>query len=124
MIKHYKFPDKALPFKVDGSVLFWHGGLASTLEQAYEISINKWQCIVNNPSLDNGGITTCGLCHMFFMAKCTECPIRNHTGRMRCEGTPLADHVYYKTSTAAEAMLRLLRTLAEDSDFDIEYIEN
>jgi hypothetical protein len=69
-----------------------------------ELSIEKWQYIVNRikktkAPIWDGGTTTCALCLKYF-GSCSGCPIRAVTGFGSCAHTPYteyerSDHVDY-----------------------------
>ncbi len=111
--------------EVDRDELYWSGVQATTLREAFEISINKWQCIVNNPSLGSGGIATCGLCHMYVNSECQNCPIAKKTGATYCEQTPINFRpIYASKQDMAADEVTFLTTLAQEHGFTIAYIKN
>ena len=82
-----------------GLRLHYHASPILTKRQAIEVSIVKWEQLVDLCSqgklVDDGGIQTCGLCALYFyghMHECEECPIKN-VGHMGCTGTPYKDYV-------------------------------
>ena len=42
----------------------------------------------------DGGVKTCGLCHLFYYHECEECPIMQHTGKVECQDTPYGNYHY------------------------------
>jgi len=65
----------------------------ATTKDALEKSIKHWEQNLKFAKLgDYDKITTsdtfCELCSWFFSDYCVGCPIRNHSGKTSCKGTP------------------------------------
>ena len=54
------------------------------------VSIQKWEDIVKGTGKDEGRYN-CALCALFYIVGCFGCPVQEHTGEPRCEGTPYED---------------------------------
>jgi hypothetical protein len=80
---------------VDGSLHF--NGTVSTLDEAFEASIKKWETLrdyyLGNPgqTIGDGGSQTCGLCRLFWLENCEGCPIAE-AGHEGCAGTAYVDY--------------------------------
>jgi len=61
----------------------------NTPELALELSIEKWQDIVDGTG-ENNGIHNCALCRYYQLDQggCEECPVAIKTGQNYCQGTP------------------------------------
>ena len=57
---------------------------------ALEESIEKWRQIERGEMWDEGS-HNCALCCEFFQNCCYECPVREHTGKANCDGTPFME---------------------------------
>ncbi len=64
-------------------------------EDPLEISIQKWQDIVDGTGTDEG-IYNCALCYKYLQIEndCKRCPIYEKTGEKACRGTPYNEHPY------------------------------
>lgn len=64
-------------FWIENGELRYKGEKPLTLADAFDISINKWKIISDNPEIGTGGTTTCGLCMLFCISPrpCLKCPI-------------------------------------------------
>ncbi len=60
---------------------------ASSIEEAWEKTFEKWEWIVKGYTV-RGGLYCCGLCDLFFNSGCEGCPIFSLTKQMVCVGTP------------------------------------
>ena len=65
------------------------------VEGSIDDSIAKWEFIRDHldeidPGED-GGPSTCALCHKYFHAHCDQCPVSEYTGLEFCDGTPYKD---------------------------------
>jgi hypothetical protein len=87
----------------DSGALFYDGDVPENPEEAWEITIAKWQSIVTllragRPCYNSGGCDTCGLC-MYYGARvdwkmdCEQCPL-SIAGYDRCDRTPYQSFVY------------------------------
>lgn len=56
-----------------------------TKEQTIQLSIEKWEDIVNHQGIDDGG-NDCALCHQYIL--CLKCPIHELAGKFDCRDTP------------------------------------
>jgi hypothetical protein len=106
------------------------GPKPSTLSEAFDISIAKWEFILaklqeTGQRIYDGGTNSCGLCQMFYHwgddthdASCGKCPVAEHTGMDGCQYTPYEDF-YPKNKTieqridAAKAEIAFLKMLRE-----------
>ena len=50
-------------------------------------SIEKWEKIRDRVGFDKGPLN-CDLCKRFHYVMCYQCPIKDFTGKIRCENTP------------------------------------
>ena len=90
-------------------VLYYDGKRPETLEQAWEITLKKWEMIVSlkGKEVYNIDSSTCGLC-MFYTpyegdeVECNRCPIQRRTGQLSCIGTP-----YYSFVSALDDEMRI-----------------
>jgi len=94
--------------------LTYDGPRPETLDEAWDISIAKWRYLSEHemsPAANDGAISTCGLCKMFFRHGCDGCPIFKDTSRPSCSGTP---YLYYQGDMeTARAELEYLLALRE-----------
>ena len=60
--------------------------------EAIELSIQKWKSMIylleRGFEIEDGGMSTCALCELFWYGGCDGCPIANKTGAYGCNGTP------------------------------------
>lgn len=111
-------------------IVRFSGANPETLAEAFDISIAKWEFIVqqmreNGLVILDGGTNTCGLCMMFREwsdelgdETCGDCPVVLHTGMDGCNETPYEDFYPHKKTVeqkiaAAEAELVFLKMLRE-----------
>lgn len=85
-------PDYKQYFCVDHGYLEYGGPYPDNVQEALDISIAKWEFLVENPVWD-GADGTCGLCMLFLRLgdlgdppHCEGCPIAN-AGYVGCRGT-------------------------------------
>lgn len=126
VIKLYDNPEAHLPFSNKDGHLKWHGVHAKSRREAFEISINKWQIIVNgNPPVRiEGSFNTCGLCHLYFWEEnCGTCPVAE-AGYISCEGSPYDDWHRSESREAAQAELDFLIDLARKEGFEIKEVHD
>jgi len=79
-------------------------------EDLLEISIQKWQDIVDGVGEENG-THNCALCQAYWMSSndiCTECPVFMQTGFRFCGGTPYDDYTEAESENADSGALREL----------------
>ena len=87
-------------FRVERDKLVYEGPGPENVDEAWDISIEKWKTLVDDPVYvvyDEGGYTTCGLCMLYNTVTsdsdwdCGRCPIAldGHPG---CSGTPYNDY--------------------------------
>ena len=82
-------------------------------EDPLELSIQKWQVIVNaydagEPDyIRDGGIYTCALCATYRHSGCDGCPVMEATGFDYCGGSPYARYVDAEYDCIAAAKLEL-----------------
>ena len=90
-------------FTIVGGELVYEGDDPTSVEEALDISIAKWEYIVEHyyefdtdrydGSFQDGGPDTCGLCMMFFYDRdCDGCPVMEATGKPCCYDTPYNEH--------------------------------
>ena len=61
-------------------------------EDALELSIEKWQDIVDGKGEDEG-TANCALCYLYASELCEDCPVSEKTeGYIDCIGTPYDDY--------------------------------
>ncbi len=103
---------------------------ASDLARAYEISINKWnaimQVLVDQPThfVRDGGLSTCGLCHMFIDRECNGCPVKARTGHKACKGSPYDEWYDDRTYENAKKERDFLIQLAQEAGFTVTFEED
>jgi len=56
-------------------------------EDPLELSIQKWEDIVNGVGEDEGRYN-CALCYVYYDKDCKGCPVKERTGHDSCDGTP------------------------------------
>lgn len=100
------------------------GNLGTTIKRfpkdrkkALLLSIQKWEAIVDalqggRNIVNDGGRSTYGLCQMYFDNGCNGCPVKEHTGKSYCRGTP-----YYTYSVETEFTGGTLETAQQELDF-------
>ena len=73
-------------FQIDSTGdLVYKGPRPRDLEQAWLISLGKWYALSKTNEYPNdGGVSTCGLCIMYYGSGCRDCPIAGFSGVM-CE---------------------------------------
>ena len=67
-----------------------------TREHAVQLSIEKWEDIINDEGIDDGGFN-CALCHQYI--RCYECPIHKLTDKFDCRGTPYEKWIQHQTNS-------------------------
>jgi len=88
-------------------------------EDPLELSIEKWEDIVNGSGQDHGG-ENCALCQKYFDVSddehknCAGCPILEKTGYRGCVGTPYEEYSNLSNWEDEEEYLRLAN---EELDF-------
>jgi len=98
-------------FEINEDRLFFIGEYPRTLEEAWDITIKKWETVIENPGVDDSGAMACGLCMLFFDNDCIGCPI-NKSGYRYCIGTPYTDYAVDGGDTKyAKAELEFLKKL-------------
>lgn len=61
-------------------------------EIALQKSIKKWEDVVATGA-DGSSWKDCALCHLYFARlHCAGCPVRAHTGKSTCAGTPYDEY--------------------------------
>ncbi len=78
-------------------------------EDPLELSIEKWQDIVDGKGENNGGVN-CALCELHLFLDCKGCPIFLKTGLTSCGGTPYTWFIH-PSKEAAIAELEFLKSL-------------
>ena len=85
--------------KYPGLKLHYHTSTSLTENQAFEVSIAKWELLYHLCSqgklVADGGIQTCGLCLLYFYGhtdECDDCPI-TRAGHRGCAATPYMDYL-------------------------------
>lgn len=124
IIKLYENPLKRMPFSLlSRDTLTWTDVKARTLQKAFEISINKWQIIVNNELIEyDGSTSTCGLCHLYWnKPDCGTCPVAK-SGHVLCEGSPYDAWRMNQTTLNAQAERDFLIQVAAERGYTIEYV--
>jgi hypothetical protein len=100
-------------------------------EDPLELSIEKWQNIVDGTAVDDGAFN-CALCEKYYRERhgfssalfCTKCPVQLKTKRPFCNQTPYRDYVYaidagkttqeqHEAAVAELAFLKSLRPKAK-----------
>lgn len=66
---------------------------ATTLEEAWEKTLEKWELASIGINVELYTISTCGLCNLYFFHNCEGCPVLKITGKMRCIDTPYRKYV-------------------------------
>ena len=78
-----------------------------TREQAIQLSIEKWEDIVNGEGIDEGGFN-CALCKQYFFFcvadDASKCPIYELTGKVNCDGTPYEKWLNHQRKLHPEAI--------------------
>jgi hypothetical protein len=73
----------------------YKGDEPKTVLEAFDISIEKWETILENVTKNvtvaEGGAGTCGLCMVYFWRGCGNCPILQETELPVCRNTPYND---------------------------------
>ena len=84
--------------------------------KALELSIRKWQFIVDNfpAAYWDSGDDTCALCHLYlFNAKCVGCPVQYATKESSCYCTPYDEWREVPSLESAQNELKFLKSLQE-----------
>lgn len=115
-------------FRIEDERLIYTGKQATTLEEAWKITRDKW-LILEEAAMDNrkiedeGGVTTCGLCQFFFFT-CTTCPIGSE-GHLGCSRTPYSNYLdaignndFLEAAIQARAEIEYLAKVKEITDAD------
>jgi hypothetical protein len=119
-------------FYFEGNALRVCGKLEpKTVQEAVELSIQKWEAIVQKQKGQSGkeisgtGCFSCGLCHMFMGSDgtCDGCLVYRTTGKICCHDTPYTD--FEKSYSVEDAQrevefLKGLRDLAVAIDKRLE----
>lgn len=67
-----------------------------SVEEAIELSIQKWKSMVylleRGFEIEDGGMSTCALCELFWYGGCDGCPIENEVEAYGCNGTPYEEY--------------------------------
>lgn len=93
------------------------GDLPTDPNDALKASILKWQTIVEWLKLHPydavycGGVSTCGLCKLYFTKDCEGCPVKAKTTRPGCCGTPYWTYKADPVLRNAQAELDFLKSL-------------
>jgi hypothetical protein len=113
-------------FQWIGEFLSYHGPNPLTEQEGFAISIYKWRLVVEaagelageDAELFDGNLDTCGLCMLYVLEDCIDCPIQGKTNHSMCGGTPYADWVHIRRKLqysaqheAAQAELKFLEDL-------------
>ena len=78
---------------------------------ALELSIEKWQEVVNGKDEKLASdATNCALCQIFQHHLCKGCPVNEKTGE-GCAMTPYIDYEHAQTRSAAEKEVKFLKSL-------------
>lgn len=75
-----------------------------------DLSIQKWQDIVDGKGKDTGRMD-CALCELYFDDGCYDCPIQRKTKETNCHGTP---YEIFKLHDRAQKELEFLKKLREE----------
>lgn len=83
-------------------------------EDSLDLSIQKWQDIVDGNTADLGSVS-CALCERYFKMKgwlglvlrCVQCPVREKTHQAFCRGTPLINYEDAKSVAKDENLMRM-----------------
>ena len=78
-------------------------------EDALELSIEKWEDIVEGKGEDLGA-TNCALCQKYIKKECVDCPVYKVTRKTACERTPYRE---YEIAQSLGKPARLLKKLAQ-----------
>jgi hypothetical protein len=82
-------------------------------EGALELSIQKWEDIVNGKG-ENEGLSNCALCKLYYGSvwgfHCHNCPIMKRAGLPFCRGTP---YKRFPTLDEAKKELNFLKSFKE-----------
>lgn len=97
----------------------------SKTKKALEESIAKWErnATVENPDDYTLGVSSCPLCILFWHKQCTFCPVKEYTGRTKCNDTPyeFAEDTWckwdiaYNDETADEVEKENLKLAAQEA---------
>jgi len=87
-------------FSVKHDELCYDGPRPTTLEEAWEITLAKWEFLAETPVQDCGP-ETCGLCMLYFYDFCKGCPIEE-AGFPSCSETPYVTYDYARWSGTAD----------------------
>lgn len=86
-----------------------------TKENALELSIKKWELIVKDKSIYEGGKFTCALCWKYnkdsSKRPCQGCPVHEETGQDVCVGTPYFTFSRTASERDAQDELDFLKSL-------------
>lgn len=107
----------------DDNNLIYVGIMPENNKQAFDISISKWEHIIERLKEESpvltGGPTTCGLCVLYYhYPECDYCPIRIKTGKSGCENTPIDLWDNDRTLENAEAELAFLLSLKKELGYE------
>lgn len=111
-------------FRVGDGSLFYDGPDPESLEEAWAITFAKWEMLRSAAEegklLEDGGITTCGLCVLY---DCHECPIHESGEGCTRPGTAYAAYEEAvggghpeEALSAAEAEIEFLERIRRESD--------
>ena len=88
-------------------------------EDPLELSIQKWQDIVDGKGQDEGDLN-CALCEEYSPKDCEGCPIREKTGKSDCADTPYFGYQDKMTKPAklrwAKKELEFLKSLRKKAE--------
>ena len=76
------------------------------IEEAWEMTLEKWKILssVHAVKIQDGGMGTCGLCHLYRMHSsetCNRCPVAV-AGHVECSDTPYRKYVDTLNTQAAQ----------------------
>lgn len=120
-------PDEPIP-----QALEYLGDTPETVEEAFDLSITKWETLVEITAggrlILDGGTQTCGLCMLSSERDsdlCYNCPIAKWTGYDVCHGTPYWDYaISFDPMEANQAARRMVEFLTELRPHYVEDTKN
>jgi hypothetical protein len=132
LLKRIRDEHKAAPmFRIlNGKLVF--EGTVSTLDEAFAVSIKKWETLrdyyLSDPEkiIDEDGKHTCGLCHLFlgipFSAnQCKGCPVAE-AGHIGCEGTPYIEYCKNENCITEYVTCEDYNDLAQICEDEVEFL--
>lgn len=103
--------------------LIYKGDVPETKKDALDVSISKWEHIIKRfhdmgSFLDEGAMSTCGLCMLYIDDNCKDCPVAKKSMAQFCENSPYIDWCESHSLIDAEAELEFLLELKKELGYE------